>query len=128
MPWKAETEASDLSELDIGIMPLPDDEWSKGKCGCKGLQYMALKIPSLLSPVGVNKDIIQNGINGYLPNTHEDWIRDLSNLIESEQLRSEIGSKGYETVYEKYSIAAVRNRYVEAFGKAIEIKNSLKLR
>ncbi len=73
LSWSKATEISDLEKIDIGIMPLPDDEWSKGKCGFKALQYMALEIPAVASPVGVNTTIIQEGINGFLCTTDEEW-------------------------------------------------------
>lgn len=102
--WKKETEIHELSELDIGIMPLPDDEWTKGKCGCKGLQYMALEIPAIMSPVGVNKEIISDGHNGFLADSKEEWVMKLSRLIDSEILRIHIGKNGCKTVKEKYSM------------------------
>ena len=113
--WNLKTEIEDLQEIDIGIMPLPNDEWAKGKCGFKGLQYMALEIPTIMSPVGVNTSIINEGINGYLADSDEDWISKLSNLIESEELRQKIGEAGRKTIKEKYSVAANQQKYVDLF-------------
>ncbi len=113
--WKTETEIEDLSEFDIGIMPLPDDDWSKGKCGFKGLQYMALEIPAVMSAVGVNSKIIENGVNGFLASKEEDWFEILSKLIESEVLRKYIGKKGRETVINSFSLDA----YYEIFSEIL---------
>lgn len=113
--WQAETEAQDLIELDIGLMPLPDDEWSRGKCAMKGLQYMALEIPTIMSPVGVNKDIIQDGENGFLASTQEEWIEKLSLLIENAALRKKMGKAGYETVKESYSVEANKEKWLQVF-------------
>ncbi len=115
--WKRETEVDDLSELDIGIMPLPDDEWSQGKCGFKGLQYMALEIPAVLSPVGVNKEIIRDGENGFLANTAAEWEQKLFMLIESAELRSTLGKAGRITVEKKYSFNAQKDRYLAYFNE-----------
>lgn len=101
--WTKETEIIDLAHFDIGIMPLPDDEWTKGKCGFKILQYMALKIPAIASPVGVNIDIIKNGINGYLCSTSTEWENRLVELIGNRQLRNSIGTEARKTVIERYS-------------------------
>jgi len=113
--WVAATEIEDLSQIDIGIMPLPDDEWAKGKCGLKGLQYMALEIPTLMSPVGVNTEIIQPGINGYLPNSEDEWGDILSRLIENKELRERIGKAGRQTVIDKYSVEAWKQKYLDNF-------------
>jgi glycosyltransferase involved in cell wall biosynthesis len=115
--WVAATEIEDLSQIDIGIMPLPDNEWAKGKCGLKGLQYMALEIPTLMSPVGVNTDIIQNAVNGYLPNTENEWVNTLSVLIENKELREQIGKAGRKTVIEKYSVEAWKQKYLDNFNQ-----------
>lgn len=117
VPWVASTELEDLSEIDIGIMPLPDDEWAKGKCGLKGLQYMALSIPTLMSPVGVNKDIIQHGTNGYLPNNDKEWVEILTALVESAELRKFIGDQGRNTVVDKFSVEAWKERYLQLFNE-----------
>lgn len=113
--WKSATEVEDLSEFDIGIMPLPDDKWAKGKCGLKGLQYMALSIPTIMSPVGVNTEIIQDGVNGYLASTEQEWLEKLSLLIESKELRENIGKAGRRTVEENYSIHSQKNNYLQLF-------------
>ncbi len=115
LSWKAETEVDDLCKIDIGIMPLPDTEWARGKCGLKGLQYMGLSIPSLMSPVGVNTSIIQNEENGFLPVTEEDWIWYLSALIEDIKLRQKIGVAGRQTVIDRYSVIRWKKKYLEYF-------------
>ncbi|QOI97184.1 MAG: glycosyltransferase family 4 protein [Flammeovirgaceae bacterium] len=114
--WSLDREVEDLLNFDIGIMPLPDDEWSKGKCGLKGLQYMALEIPTLMSAVGVNREIIRHGENGFLCSTTEDWIRYLSLLINDFELRQQIGKAGRVTVHERYSVYANSSRFLSLFG------------
>ena len=121
LPWKKTTEIADLSAIDIGIMPLPDDEWSKGKCGLKGLQYMALEIPTIMSPVGVNSVIIQDGENGMLAATTEEWVIKLSQLIEDKELRMRLGKAGRKTVAEGYSVEALKNRYLLLFTELIKV-------
>ena len=123
LPWKADTEVEDLSEIQIGIMPLPNTEWAKGKCGLKGLQYMALGIPTLMSPVGVNSEIIQNGENGFLPNTEEEWVNYMSLLIEDEFLRIRIGNAGKSTVEKKYSTNAWKQEYLRLFNDLTKRNN-----
>jgi len=115
--WRPDTEVQDLSDIDIGIMPLPDNEWTKGKCGMKGLQYMALGIPTLMSPVGVNTEIIQNGVNGYLPSSSQEWVIVLSNLIKDKELRSRIGKAGRQTVVDKYSVEVWKTKYLQLFNQ-----------
>jgi len=114
-PWNSATEVADLAELDIGVMPLPDNEWTKGKCAMKGLQYMALAIPTVMSPVGVNADIIRDGKNGLLASTHEEWITKLSLLIEDVALRKQIGEEGKVTVKKEYSVEANKEKWLHAF-------------
>ena len=115
LPWKAATEIEDLSAIDIGIMPLPNNDWTRGKCGLKGLQYMALKIPSLMSPVGVNTTIIKDGVNGFLPGTEDEWVKQISALVESSELRTRIGEAGRETVVKEYSVDIWKHKYLEYF-------------
>ena len=109
--WQKETELEDLCSFDIGIMPLPDDEWAKGKCGLKGLQYMALAIPTIMSPVGVNSEIIEHGVNGFLASSENDWIECLSLLIRNAELRKKLGHASRATVLERYSVHANKQLY-----------------
>lgn len=122
LAWNKETEIAELSSFDIGIMPLPDDEWSKGKCGLKGLQYMALEIATIMSPVGVNTEIIDDGKNGFLASTHEEWVQKLSCLIESPELRAKIGQAGRKTVVEHYSVDANKEKYLQIFRQVLDTK------
>ena len=103
MRWRSDTELQDLAAIDIGVMPLPDDSWSKGKCGLKALQFMALGIPTVCSPVGVNTDIIQDDQNGFLAGTEDEWVEKLTRLLRSQELRQRLGQAGRETVEQKYS-------------------------
>jgi len=106
LPWRAETEPDDLRALDVGLMPLPDDEWSRGKGGMKALQYMALGIPPVVSPVGVNTTIVRDGINGFHACTEEEWIDRIALLLEDEPLRWRLGQEARRTVEESYSARA----------------------
>ncbi|MCU0451308.1 MAG: glycosyltransferase family 4 protein [Bernardetiaceae bacterium] len=114
-PWRPATEVIDLATLHIGVMPLPNDDWTRGKCGLKGLQYMALGIPTVMSPVGVNVDIIRDGENGFLADTTAEWVDKLSQLIESPGLRARLGQAGRQTVLDGYSFHAQKERYLQLF-------------
>jgi glycosyltransferase involved in cell wall biosynthesis len=118
--WNKKDELKELSSFDIGIMPLPDDEWAKGKCGLKGLQYMALEIPTIMSPVGVNSEIIQNGVNGFLATGEDDYVNAISLLIEDTVLRKKIGAEGRRTVQEKYSVKALQQKYLEYYQQLLQ--------
>lgn len=115
IPWKEATEIEDLAGIDIGIMPLPDDEWSKGKCGFKILQYMALGIPSVSSPVGVNSKIVEHGQNGFLADSEQEWIELLSKLVGDEPLRREIGERGRQMVVQYYSVNSNTPTFLSLF-------------
>ncbi len=119
LPWRKDGELDDLRAMDIGIMPLPDDDWARGKCGLKALQYMALGIPPVISPVGVNGEIVQDGINGFLATATDEWVAKLSRLIEDADLRRRMGAEARRTVEEKYSVRAWRDRYLQLFNELI---------
>ena len=115
VPWNKDTEMEDLSQFTIGLMPLSDTEWAKGKCGFKALQYMALGIPTIASKVGVNKEIIQHGQNGYLAENLEEWafcIRQILLEREAARLMAELGKR---TVQQKYSVDANQGLYLQLF-------------
>lgn len=113
--WNKESEVKDLSQITIGIMPLPDDEWSKGKCGFKALQYMALCIPAVVSPVGVNSKIINHGKNGLLATTDKDWIAALQMLTGNSEERKRLGQAGRKTVEELYSVSSNEANFLSLF-------------
>lgn len=103
--WNSQTEASQINEFDIGIMPLKDDEWSRGKCGMKLLQFMSLSIPAVASAVGVNTMILRDGFNGFLAKTEQEWEDRLSMLVLDEQLRNRLGREARATVEKDFSVA-----------------------
>ncbi len=102
--WSLKTERQELAEVDIGVYPLPDNEWSKGKCGLKTLQYMAMEIPPVCSRVGVSNIMIQDGRNGFLVSTEKEWVKKLTSLIENTTLRRQLGKNARMTVERKYSL------------------------
>lgn len=113
--WNKESEIEDLLKIDIGIMPLPDDEWTKGKCGFKVLQYMSLGIPAAASPVGVNSEIIDHGVNGFLCLTHEDWVECLEKLITNLTLRKQMGVEGRKKIISNYSVVSNSSLFLGLF-------------
>lgn len=120
--WSNETEVEEIQSSHIGIMPLMDDEWSRGKCGLKILQYMAAGIPSVASPVGVNKEIIQDSKNGFLCTTEDEWYERLLRLCEDPELMKRMGNAGRKTVEEKYSINIWAPRLAELYKEIAEVK------
>lgn len=123
LKWRSETELDDLGVIDIGVMPLPDDDWSKGKCGLKALQFMALGIPTICSPVGVNTDIIRDGENGFLASSEKEWLEKLTRLIESKELRERLGRAGRLTVEQSYSARTQAPRVYEIFKSVLQNAN-----
>ncbi len=114
IPWSIKTEVDELNSFDIGIMPLPNDEWTKGKCGLKALTYMACGVPVVMSSVGVNCEIGENDA-ALLVNTKEEWISALEKLINNKTFREELGKRGRKVVEEKYSVEAYKDMYLSLF-------------
>jgi glycosyltransferase involved in cell wall biosynthesis len=112
VPWRARREVDDLARLDIGVMPLPDGPYERGKCAFKLIQYMALGRPGLASPVGANNEVVTDGHDAFLPRHAAEWTEYLVRLIESPDLREQIGRRARARVQAAYSIAAVTPRYL----------------
>ncbi len=101
--WTAATEAEEIGQFDIGLMPMPDVEWAKGKCAMKALLYMALGVPAVCSAIGANCEVIQHDENGLLVSTNEDWLTNIGRLVQDASLRQRLGMAGRRTVEARYS-------------------------
>jgi glycosyltransferase involved in cell wall biosynthesis len=110
--WSAATEAASLAAAHIGIMPLTDDAWSRGKCAFKLLQYMAASLPCVASPIGANTEAVIDGFNGFHAADLEAWERNLERLIESAELRARMGGNGHAHVAKRYSLRTYQSRYL----------------
>lgn len=112
IPWSSATETSSLTAADIGVMPLSDDEWARGKCAFKLLQYMAAGLPCVASPVGANTEAVLDGVTGFHARSDADWERALGRLLESEALRREFGAAGHAHVAARYAMRTYQANYV----------------
>jgi glycosyltransferase involved in cell wall biosynthesis len=103
-PWSLAGEVELFNTCDIGVYPLPDDDWARGKCGFKAIQFMACGVPVVASPVGVNRDIIEDGVNGFLAATAADWHGKLARLVSDAGLRQRMAAAARRTIQERYSL------------------------
>src|SRR5437868_1502799 len=120
-PWRMETEQATLAGFDIGIMPLWDSVWTRGKCGYKILQYMGVGTAVVASDVGVNNQIISHGENGFLARTQDDWVKALAGLIKNVELRKAFGLRGRELIEKRYSLESFADGYVKLFHEVARI-------
>ena len=104
VPWSEEGEVDALLQMDIGIMPLPNSPWERGKCGYKLIQYMGCGLPVVATPIGINKDIVHHGVNGYLAYSENEWVNYLGKLVVDAKTRQDMGKKGYELVQQCYTL------------------------
>lgn len=118
LPWDEATEVSNMQQFDVGIMPLPDQPWERGKCGFKLIQYMACGLPVVASPVGVNTEIIEHGANGFLANTIDEWVQAMRTLMLDTALRQRMGQAGRGKVEENYSVQVTGPRLAELIKSA----------
>ena len=117
--WTPDTEASDLAPAHVGLMPLPDTSSARGKCGCKALQYMALGRPAVVSPVGINSEIVRHGENGFLASTHDEWVARLDELARSPELRARMGDAAHATVHAGFTARASAAAFAEVVRGAV---------
>ena len=117
VPWDSSIEIKTLQRIDIGLYPLPDNEWIKGKSGLKALQYMALGLPVVASNLGCNYRVIENNVSGILVKNTTEWINSLSNLIEDASLRKFLGQNARNRVERYFSVNSNKDNYYSIFNK-----------
>lgn len=118
--WSAETEIQELGEFDIGIMPMPDDQWARGKCAMKALLYMSMGVPAICSEVGTNREVIAHGRNGFLAATPRDWFAQLGSLIRDPKLRLRLGAAGRDTIEKRYSMEFCAGSFARVIEETVE--------
>ncbi|HEX4405477.1 MAG TPA: glycosyltransferase family 4 protein [Polyangia bacterium] len=116
--WRPETEIEDLARIDIGVMPLPDGPLERGKCAYKLIQYMAMGRPGVASPVGANRDVVTEGVDGFLPDDADAWERAIVALVEDPALRRAVGARARARVEAAYSVRAVVPLYKDVIAAA----------
>lgn len=114
VPWTQEGEAAHVGASHVGIMPLPDNDYTRGKCGLKALQYMATGRPVVIAPVGMNVDLVRSGENGFLASSDDEWVAALTRLADGRELRTRIGMAGRKTVEDHYSAEVVSGLFAHA--------------
>ena len=104
IPWSEDTEVENIVRADVGVMPLLDSPWERGKCGYKLIQYMACGLPVVASPIGVNTEIVRADVNGYLASNANDWVYALEKLLLDVDLRKQMGHMGRQRVEQEYCL------------------------
>jgi glycosyltransferase involved in cell wall biosynthesis len=121
IPWSEHTEVADIATFDIGIMPLVDEPFERGKCGYKLIQYMASGLPVIASPVGANCQIVEHGVNGFLAETPAEWEQALGMLLADADLRQRMGLAGRLKVEQKYCVQVTAPKLIESFRDASQV-------
>jgi glycosyltransferase involved in cell wall biosynthesis len=116
IPWSESTESDSLIQGDIGIAPMPDDPWTRGKCGFKIVQYMAAGLPVIASPVGANAELVDPGLSGFLPKTESQWLDAISTLAGDTSLRARMGAAGRKRTEESYGLDRAVNAWANLLG------------
>ena len=118
-PWSQDSEVSKIQTFDVGIMPLPDNLWERGKCGYKLIQYMECGKPVIASPVGVNSKIVEHGVNGFLASNIQEWVEALSTLQDNKYLREDMGKAGRNLIEREYSLQVTAPRLLSILRSAL---------
>lgn len=113
LPWTEATEVADIQNFDIGIMPLPDAPFERGKCGYKLIQYMACGKPVVASPVGANNTIVRDGVDGFLVTNHQEWVSALTRLLAEPELRQQMGNAGRLRIENEFSLQQAAPRLIK---------------
>ncbi len=124
VPWRAATEAADIAKSHVGLMPLPDDAFARGKCSLKALQCMAVGRPVIVSPVGANMQVVTPEKNGLWASTSEEWVAALQRLAQSQSLRAELGAEARRTVEARYSAEVGARGFAEAVRRAVHARGA----
>jgi glycosyltransferase involved in cell wall biosynthesis len=119
VPWSLDQEVNLFNTCDIGVYPLTDDDWSRGKCGFKAIQFMACGVPVVAAAVGVNREIVEDGVNGFLAATPDEWLQKLERLLTDADLRARFGTAGRQTIVERYSVQVTAPKLVAVFNRAL---------
>jgi glycosyltransferase involved in cell wall biosynthesis len=112
LPFRLDHEIDDLHSFDVGLMPLSDTEWTRGKCAFKAIQYMAAGVPTVASPVGITTDLIQDGVNGFLASSAGEWFTALDRLVRDAELRRRVAVAARQTIEDSYSLDVWWPRFV----------------
>ncbi len=118
-PWRLEDEMEELNDFSIGLMPMPDSPWTKGKCAFKLLLYMSKGIPTICSPVGMNLEVVKDGENGFFASSPQEWMEKIETLIRDPALRKEMGMKGRKTVKTKFDLGLWYPVFAEVLNRAV---------
>jgi glycosyltransferase involved in cell wall biosynthesis len=123
VPWSMANEVALFITCDIGVYPLTDDDWSRGKCGFKAIQCMACGVPVVAAAVGVNREIIQHGVNSMLASTRQEWVAHLSTLLTDASLRQSMAIAGRKTIETRYSLQVTAPQLAAAFHAALQSRS-----
>jgi glycosyltransferase involved in cell wall biosynthesis len=125
LPFSLSSEIEDLRTIDIGIMPMPDNDWTRGKCAFKAIQYMALGIPTVTSPVGMTTELVQHNVNGFCSRTPEEWFESLNRLVTDTELRRRFAEEGRKTIVADYSLQTWEPRLAKLLEQVLEEPSSV---
>jgi glycosyltransferase involved in cell wall biosynthesis len=120
LPWSEDTEVAHIATADVGVMPLVDTPWERGKCGYKLIQYMACGLPVVASPVGVNSSLVREGVDGFLANDHATWVNRMEQLLTDANLRMTLGAAGRQRVEHHYCLQVTGPRLSDWLHKAAQ--------